>query len=143
LCSYSDSLAGLDEGDFGPDAKSFANNFCVFLVYVPEIQSGIMTMANAEWEVLFSPATTYCMNITCAYSTGLNLYIDVIVAEWFWLELILVEFKPSLRPIHLKACECVRITHCKQLAVYTNRELLRKELEIKTKRTSDETFQGN
>jgi hypothetical protein len=68
-------------------------------------------MTNTEWEVLLSPATADCMKITAANPTTDNLDINVIITKRLWLELILVEFSPCLRPIYLEARECIWINH--------------------------------
>jgi hypothetical protein len=49
-------------------------------------------MADGEREMLLSPASTDGVNITSAYTTALNLDVDVVVAKWLGLELVLVEF---------------------------------------------------
>ena len=41
----------------------------------------------------------------------MDLDVNIIISKWLGLELILVEFSPSLRTGHLEASECFWIWH--------------------------------
>ena len=68
-------------------------------------------MSNAERKVLLSPAAADGMNITGTDSACFDLNVDIIVTEWLWFELILVEFSPCVRSIDLEDSEGVWINH--------------------------------
>jgi hypothetical protein len=82
-------------------------------------------MTNAQREVLLSPATADGVDITCANSTSFNLDVNVIITKRLWLELVLMEFSPCLRPVDLEACECIWINHYETMKKmkYRNREV--------------------
>jgi hypothetical protein len=68
-------------------------------------------MADAQWEMLLSPSSTYCVEITGANTTSLDLNINIIIAKGFWLEIIEVELSPVLWVLNLEALEGIWINH--------------------------------
>lgn len=69
-------------------------------------------MTDTERVMLLSPAATDCVYITRADSASIDLDVYVVVAEWLWLEFILVEFLPCVCSIDLEAFKSVRVNHC-------------------------------
>ena len=53
--------------------------------------------------MLLSPSSTDGVQITCADTAGLNLDIDIVIAEWLWSELVLVEVGPVLGILDLES----------------------------------------
>jgi hypothetical protein len=111
LSAYTNTLPGLDKGNLGTNTKSFPTNFYQMLDGGQKVSYNKITMTNAEREVLLSPATADCMNIRGAHPASFNLDVNIIITKWFWLELVLMEFGPCLRPIDLEARECIWIDH--------------------------------
>jgi len=73
-------------------------------------------MADAQWEMLLSPPSTYCVEIASANTASLDLNINIIIAKRFWLKLIEVELSPVLWVLNLKALESIWINHCAGLS---------------------------
>jgi hypothetical protein len=73
-------------------------------------------MTDAQWEMLLSPSSTYCVEIASANTASLDLNINIIIAKRFWLKLIEVELSPVLWVLNLKALECIWINHCAELS---------------------------
>ena len=68
-------------------------------------------MADGKGEMLLAPAATDGVHIRATDSTALNLDINVVVAKWLWLKLVLVELEPSLGSIDLEAGKLLGIRH--------------------------------
>lgn len=68
-------------------------------------------MPNGQREVLLSPAAANGVDIAPAYTTALDLDINIVVAERLWLELVLVEFEPGLGPVDLETSELLGVRH--------------------------------
>lgn len=68
-------------------------------------------MANAQREVLVSPSSSNGMEISTANTTGLDLDIYIVIAEWLGLEVPLVELSPCPWAINLESGKCIWINH--------------------------------
>lgn len=68
-------------------------------------------MSNGQGEVLVSPASADGVYITATHAAALDLDVDIMVTEGFWLELILVKFQPGLGSVDLESCELIGVRH--------------------------------
>jgi hypothetical protein len=68
-------------------------------------------VANGKGEVLLAPTAADGVHIAAADTAGLNLDVNVVIPEWLWLELVLVELCPGLGSVDLEAGELVGVRH--------------------------------
>jgi hypothetical protein len=115
LGTDTNTLALLDQGHLGSDTDSLSNNLW-YPTKVSRSQKGIHyerehTVTDSKRKVLLAPTSTKCVDITSTDATAFNFDVDIVVAKWLGLELVLVEFEPCVRSVDLEALELLWIRH--------------------------------
>ena len=72
LSSYPNTVPNLNGSHFVSDLNGLANDL----------------VTNADWKRAISPSASDGVNIRTANTTALNLYVNITIFEWLWLELL-------------------------------------------------------